>query len=554
MTLQRLSLVCLPVFLISAQEPRPEPEAQAAPPAQKRGLLTTKEGVNSGYTLLAPLRSNSTYLIDLSGKVVHEWKSDATPGHSVYLLPNGHLIRAEQVDSSVFQGGGQGGRLREFDWDGKIVWEYSCADATRLQHHDFKLLPNGHVLMIAWELVSADKTLAAGRIPNQTSGEEMWPDMLLEVEPTLPSGGKVVWEWHAFDHLIQDHDKAQANFGDVAAHPERVDVNADRKPATLSKEERDERDRLRGLGYGGGGDPEQGRGGPPDGDGGPGGPGGPTGRGGLRGGDWLHTNAVAYNASLDAIIVSVHNLNELWVIDHSTTSAQAKSSAGGRYGKGGDLLFRWGNPRMHRAGTANDQRLFGQHDPQWIPDGLSGAGHVLVFNNGDRGAHPSSVEELAISLTAESLRNGFDPKTGPKVEVAWSYKSPDISSGHISGSQRLPNGNTLICAGETGRLVEVNAKREVVWDFLSPLGGDAQMPGRRGGGGPPPGAGGPPPGAGPGGEGRPAGGGRRGPPGMGGRGPGDDGNSLFRAWRYAPDFPGLAKLNTTPATPTDEKK
>ncbi len=550
MKLQILALLSLPLILNSAQEPRPEPEAQAPAPAQKRGLLTTKEGVSPGYTLLAPLRSNSTYLIDVAGKVVHEWKSDATPGHSVYLLPNGHLIRAEQVESPVFQGGGQGGRLREFDWDGKIAWEYSCADATRLQHHDFKLLPNGHVLMIAWEFVSADKALAAGRNPNKESGEELWPDMLLEVEPTLPSGGRVVWEWHAFDHLTQDHDKSKANFGDVAAHPERIDVNADRKPPTLSKEERAERDRLRGLGYGGGGEPQPG----------PGGPDGPGGRGDMRGGDWLHTNAVAYNAGLDAIILSVHNLNELWVIDHSTTSEQAKTSAGGRYGKGGDLLFRWGNPRMHRAGTASDQRLFGQHDTQWIADGLSGAGHVLVFNNGDRGAHPSSVDELAITLTAESLRSGFDPKTGPKVEIAWSYKSPDISSGLISGSQRLPNGNTLICAGESGRLVEVNAKSEVVWDFLSPLGGDAQMPGRRGGGpppgagAPPPGAGGPPPGGGPGAAGRPAQGGRRGPPGMGGRGPGGETHSLFRAWRYAADFPGLAKLNTTPATPGDGQK
>ncbi len=545
MKIQLLALIPLPLLATSARAQRPD---DATPPAtsEKRGLLKTSDAASPGYNLIAPLRSLSTYLVDLSGKVVHEWKSDSPPGQSVYLLDSGNLLRAEHVESPIFHGGGQGGRVREYDWDGKLVWEYVCADEHRLQHHDFKRLPNGHILLIAWELKSAEQTLAAGRNPNAESGEEMWPDMLLEVEPTLPSGGRIVWEWHAWDHMIQDHDSKKANFGDVAAHPERVDLNADRKPARLSPEESAEKERLRGLGYVGGDKPEQDRDGPPDDMGGPDGMGrGPGGD--MRGGDWLHSNAVAYNASLDVILLSVHNLNELWVIDHSTTSEQARSSAGGRSGKGGDLLFRFGNPLIRRAGTAKDQRLFGQHDSQWIADGLAGAGHVLLFNNGDRDAHKSSVEELAITLTPESLRNGFAADKGPKVEVAWSYKSPDISSGHISGAQRLPNGNTLICAGETGRLVEVNAKNEVVWDYLSTLGGDAPMPDHRGG---------PPPG-GPGGRDgrRPPPGDRRGPPpGFGGRGPGDDAHSLFRANRYAPNFPGLAKLNAQAATKGDGQK
>jgi hypothetical protein len=321
MKAQLLALLTFLSFAAGARAQRPdEPpkEAKDGPaPTEKRGLLTTSEAASPGFTLLAPLRSYSTYLVDIGGKVVHEWKSDATPGHSVYLLENGDLLRAEQVDSSVFQGGGQGGRLREFDWDGKIVWEYMCADDQRLQHHDFRRLPNGHIVMIAWELKSAAATLAAGRNPNAESGEEMWPDMVLEIEPTLPSGGRVVWEWHAWDHVIQDHDAKKANFGDVAAHPERIDLNADRRPARLSDEEAAEQERLRGLGYAGGSDPRPGRDGP---------------GGGMRGGDWLHTNAIAYNASLDVILLSVHNLNELWVIDHSTTTEQAKSSAGGRYG------------------------------------------------------------------------------------------------------------------------------------------------------------------------------------------------------------------------------
>ena len=61
--------------------------------------------------------------------------------------------------------------------------------------------------------------------------------------------------------------------------------------------------------------------------------------------DWLHTNGIDYNAEYDLIVLSVPRMNELWVIDHSTTTEEALGSTGGRWGKGGDLLWRWGNPR-----------------------------------------------------------------------------------------------------------------------------------------------------------------------------------------------------------------
>jgi len=70
------------------------------------------------------------------------------------------------------------------------------------------------------------------------------------------------------------------------------------------------------------------------------------------------------------------------VIDHSTTTAEAASHAGGRSGKGGDLLFRWGNPETYRAGSTSDKKLFNQHDATWIDKGYPGAGNILVFNNG----------------------------------------------------------------------------------------------------------------------------------------------------------------------------
>jgi hypothetical protein len=59
---------------------------------------------------------------------------------------------------------------------------------------------------------------------------------------------------------------------------------------------------------------------------------------------WNHMNSIDYNPTFDQIAMSVRGNSEVWIIDHSTTTAQAKGHTGGKYGKGGDLLYRYGNP------------------------------------------------------------------------------------------------------------------------------------------------------------------------------------------------------------------
>jgi len=386
------------------------------------GLLYSDERVQPGYTLVAPISSPTTHLIDTQGAVVHSWESDAPAGNAAYLMENGNLLRTESVvpsGSRLFKQGGAGGRVRQFAPDGSIVWEFLLSDENGRLHHDVEILPNGNVLMIAWEAKSAAEAIAAGRNPDLLEDGELWPDRIIEVEPVRPSGGRIVWEWSVWDHLIQDHDTTKANYGDVAAHPELVDLNF-----------------VSGAG--------------------------PA--------DWNHTNSVAYNAELDQIVLSVHEFNEIWIIDHSTTTEEAAGHTGGRCGKGGDLLYRWGNPRAYRAGTKADQILYGQHDAQWIAEGLPGAGNVLLFNNGfNRPGEPcSAAAEIAPPLNADGTygRRPGQP-FGPALPL-WRYASAEIYSPNISGAQRLANGNTLICSGASGRLTEVTTDGAVVWIYVNP--------------------------------------------------------------------------------------
>jgi hypothetical protein len=409
--------------------------------------------MSEGYVLYSPLLSTTTYLIDKKGSVVHTWESDLAPGASVYLLDDGRLLRCGRHPDVAFRGGGSGGRIQEFTWDGQLTWDYVLADEARLQHHDIEPLPNGNVLAIAWEFKTSEEAAQAGRNPKWLTSAGLWPDCVLEIEPQRPSGGRIVWEWHVWDHLIQDFDPERRNYGNVSEHAELVDIHGDRKPKPIDDVALE---RLKALGYVSDDTAPS-----------------------HLGADFLHTNAVAYNPQFDQIVISVHKFNEIWILDHSTTTEEAAGHTGGRSGKGGDLLYRWGNPWTYRQGTAENQALFAHHDARWIPGGYPGAGNIMVFNNGvgRPGRDFSSVIELRPPVDAEgryTLPAGG--RFGPD-EPLWEYTLPDrFFADFISGAQRLANGNTFVCSGPKGRFLEVTAKGDIVWEYDNPFSGDAPNP------------------------------------------------------------------------------
>ena len=440
----------------SAAEPTGEkPDLDIAGANEPRGLRINLPQAQPGYTLFGPLLSDTTYLIDNAGQVVHTWKAELAPAGGIYLLDNGNLLRpARQPEVERFSGGGQGGRLQEFTWDGELVWDFSFTSDQHLQHHDVEVLPNGNILAIAWEHKSAEDARWAGRDPARVPEAGLWPDMIVEIEPQRPAGGRIVWEWHAWDHLVQDRDKRLPNYGVPAEHWGRIDINADR-PREVDPEELE---KLKALGYVSADMTEE----------------------DLRS-DLFHTNAVEYNAELDQIALSVPQYHEIWIIDHSTTTEEAAGSTGGRWGRGGDLLYRWGNPAAYGRGEQSARRLFYQHDVRWIPDGYPGAGNLTVFSNdmSDDSGPYSAVYEIAPPVAADG--SYVVPETGPfgPEEPSWSYRGTAESfffAPFISGAERQPNGNMLICSGPQGRFFEVDSGGEIVWEFWDPRQGEVRLP------------------------------------------------------------------------------
>jgi len=399
------------------------------------GLVFCDERASEGYTLFAPIPSNTTYLIDHEGRLVHTWTSPGghRPALSAYLLPDGDLLRTANIAASSpgnFSGGGTGGKLERISWGGELEWSWEYSSETFISHHDIEPMPNGNILMIAWEERTEAEALQAGRNPEIASDSpggqnNVWPDHIIEVEPVGNDSANIVWRWHAWDHLIQDYDPSKDNYGVVADHPERININ-----------------------YAGG-----------------------TGNAAGRA-DWMHCNGIDYNPVVDQIAISCRSMHEIYIIDHSTTTEEAAGSIGGNSGKGGDILYRWGNPQVYHQGLSSDQQLFGQHDVNWIPEGHPHAGSLSLFNNGnDRYPSYSSVEILS-PPTDESgnytiQSNGTYGPNAPD----WSWNLGEVMySGSISGVDMLPNGNMVVTHGTKGTLLEVDSSGEVVWTYINPVG------------------------------------------------------------------------------------
>ncbi|MCB0667086.1 MAG: aryl-sulfate sulfotransferase [Saprospiraceae bacterium] len=381
---------------------------------------------SKGYDLLYPNNQSKTFLIDQCGRIVHQWLDDDQwrPGNVAYLLESGNLIRAKRNFQSIndpiwFSGGGE--LVELVSWEGEVLWQFHQNDSIKRIHHDIEPMPNGHILLVSWELKTREEAIEYGRDPSKLLEQRLFPDYVFEVSPE--HGDSIFWAWHAWDHVIQDYDPAKPNFGAVADHPELIDLNFDS-------------------------------------------------RNGFP--DWLHINSVDYNPELDQIMLSVLGFNEIWIIDHSTTREEAASHQGGRSGRGGDLIYRWGNPQTYRQGSAQDQRLFGQHDAHWL--GMNAAadirrGDIAVFNNHFATDYSAGhVIRPAFDSVTGSYRMDADQWLPAGYERTLTHPQPDkFQSGSVSSIQLLENGNFLLCAGQIGYTIELEPGGGIVWEYVLPL-------------------------------------------------------------------------------------
>ena len=400
------------------------------------GTVFQDSTLQEGYTLVYPEFQPNTYLIDPCGQIVNTWEGqdDTAPGFSVYLDEQGNLIRAfrpNQDPAGVeITGSGQAGFVEIVDWDNNLIWSHEQIMGNRRLHHDIEVLPNGNILLNAWQGISLDDALALGRDPETLISQNLFDEVIYEINPNTD---EIVWEWKASDHLIQTFNTSAPNWvGNPAAWPQRIDLN-----------------------YVGDSN---------------------------RRNDWLHFNSLEYDSELDQIIISCPSFGEFWIIDHSTTTAEAAGTTGGRSGKGGDLLYRWGNPESYNAGTADDKKLFFHHAVQLVSEQLSDKtqrrGEIILFNN--RQNQFSSVDILTLpefdSTTWNYVMEG--DVYGP-LEIDRKIIHPVdpslLFSTIMSSGQMLDNGNVLINATIPGTITEITPNDEIAWEYVVPFSNGLQL-------------------------------------------------------------------------------
>lgn len=388
------------------------------------GLINHTNESSDGYILFTPNGYTSTYLIDKCGYLVKEWTGVYKPANSVYLNENGELIRPGNLNNSAFAlGGGAGGIIVKKSWENEVLWSYSVSTNLRCFHHDVYPLPNGNILAIVWQKMNKIAAINAGRDSTKI-GQFLWDEQIVEIKPIGNDSAEIVWQWNLWDHLIQDYDPSKENFGIVADHPEKINVNIFSTTPML--------------------------------------------------GDWVHLNSVAYNEDKDQIIVSSRIFSEIWIIDHSTNTLEASGSSGGNAGKGGDLLFRWGNPQNYQHGTSQDQKLFGQHSAHWIDNDKKDGGKIMVFNNGkDRPEGDFSSVEIINPIMINQYQYAMDLNGKFLPDTAeWIYSDqPEthLFSANISGAMRVENGNTIICDGDNGHFYEIDTLGNKLWEYINPV-------------------------------------------------------------------------------------
>jgi hypothetical protein len=363
-------------------------------------IIHDPNAMEDSYILVNNIMGGKVFLIDKTGTIVQNWEMEYGLGNDCTLLDNGQLLALLKDPDAEITFGGYGGIIRILNQDSSVAKEIKYSSSDEIVHHDIEMLPSGNLLLLVWEKITASTAIEHG----YNTERELFPEALIEIDPNTE---EVVWSWHSLDHLVQDIDATKLNFGNIPENFRKIDINY---------EERDEE---------------------------------------KIDGDIMHSNGVTYDKENDVIFLSVNNYSEIWAIDHSTTTQEAKSSNGGNFGFGGDLLYRFGNPTTYQ--NTIGQRLFhNMHNPNLTNLNQS----MLVYANQN-----NTLQSKVFEFDLNSLILTFDTNNEPLI--TWSYTNPDLYSRIVSSAIKQKNGNTLITDSNTG-IIEVTPEGTIVWEFEGP--------------------------------------------------------------------------------------
>lgn len=376
----------------------------------QQGVAFHTEAAEDSYILYCD--RFMTYLVDNCGGIVNTWPVGEIDSHlHPKLLDDGTLIRIARMSNLDY-------RIQEYNWEGELVKEVRENRGDIILHYEVIKLENGNYLTAGRNIVTEAELVELGYTIPQADGYD-YMDMMLELDPD----GNIVWEWNIKDHMIQQRDSSSTNYGIVADHPELLDMEVQ-----------------------------------------------------LESFDWgfretFMINSFDYNAELDQIIISIRKMGEIAIIDHSTTTEEAAGHTGGRYGKGGDILWRWGNAANYGVPDAT-RFLYYQHNPNWIDRGPY-KGLITCFNNGlnrpgsfnDRYSQVPVLNPNANPDGSYELVNG-EYGADALVDLYGKYATnSEFYSSYTSGAEFLDNGNIHITIGQEGKMLELDSTGQLVWEY-----------------------------------------------------------------------------------------
>jgi Ca2+-binding EF-hand superfamily protein len=359
-------------------------------------VILNKDEIDDGYSLIAPIGGTEVTLVDMDANKVFGFDTGDKISLDIQILDDGSILGSFENEYDSWTDNGNAGIIKLFNSEGDLSWTYNYSSDLYCSHHDVMMMENGNIAFIAWNKVSNKEAIENGVDLISLNGDDLWPDSIVEVNPLT---NEIVWTWNSWDHIVQDVNPEANNYGNVNGNPNLIDINYAGKIE-----------------------------------------------------DVMHCNGIDYDADKDVFYLSSLGYGEIWVIDHSTTTEQAASHEGGNYGVGGDLVYRFGNPRAY-DNNEGDVISLAQHAPTLTDDET-----LLAFINripGKKGQ--SEVVEFDLSQPFELLSNNNN-----EPSIVWSFTNKNLYSQNTSNATRLRNGNTLICEGDYG-LWEVTSSGKVVW-------------------------------------------------------------------------------------------